>query len=227
MDNNHSISNFSESGILRRYVDILSEAGFKAVLCNKRNRDVLIDILNIALPPHKHVRSIAYSSTEIPGFTFANKSVRLDLRCTGDDGTEFIVELQCYRQDNFFRRCVEYAAKVYDAGSVRGDRHKYGLPPVYFIALLAGDAVSADRSDPVWKDRFIAEYTFREKLTGEVPDDTISIIFGYRHIYGCASAMQKPRPYCDLPHIPRTLALLSASAYICRTLPFHKGTGPM
>ena len=119
MDNNHSISNFSESGILRRYVDILSEAGFKAVLCNKRNRDVLIDILNIALPPHKHVRSIAYSSTEIPGFTFANKSVRLDLRCTGDDGTEFIVELQCYRQDNFFRRCVEYAAKVYDAGSVR------------------------------------------------------------------------------------------------------------
>ena len=177
MDNNHSISNFPESGILRRYVDILSEAGFKAVLCNKRNRDVLIDILNIALPPHKHVRSIAYSSTEIPGFTFANKSVRLDLRCTGDDGTEFIVELQCYRQDNFFRRCVEYAAKVYDAGSVRGDRHKYGLPPVYFIALLAGDAVSADRSDPVWKDRFIAEYTFREKLTGEVPDDTISIIF--------------------------------------------------
>ena len=48
---------------------------------------------------------------------------------------------------------------------------------MYFIALLAGDAVSADRSDPVWKDRFIAEYTFREKLTGEVPDDTISIIF--------------------------------------------------
>ena len=215
MDNNHSISNFPESGILRRYVDILSEAGFKAVLCNKRNRDVLIDILNIALPPHKHVRSIAYSSTEIPGFTFANKSVRLDLRCTGDDGTEFIVELQCYRQDNFFRRCVEYAAKVYDAGSVRGDRHKYGLPPVYFIALLAGDAVSADRSDPVWKDRFIAEYTFREKLTGEVPDDTISIIFGYRHIYGCASA------------IANKFALLSASAYICRTLPFHKGTGPM
>ena len=98
---------------------------------------------------------------------------------------------------------------------------------VYFIALLAGDAIAADRSDPVWKDRFIAEYTFREKLTGEVPDETISIIFGYRHIYGCASAMQKPRPYCDLPHIPRTLALLSASAYICRTLPFHKRTGPM
>ena len=107
MDNNHSISNLPESGILRRYVDILSEAGFKAVLCNKRNRDVLIDILNIALPPHKHVRSIAYSSTEIPGFTFANKSVRLDLRCTGDDGTEFIVELQCYRQDNFFRLSVK------------------------------------------------------------------------------------------------------------------------
>lgn len=36
----------------RRYVDILSDAGFKAVFGDRRNKDVLIDLLNVVLPPH-------------------------------------------------------------------------------------------------------------------------------------------------------------------------------
>ena len=103
----------------QRYVDILTEAGFKAVFGVERNKDVLIDLLNVVLPAHRRVRDLTYSTTEIPGITMTNKSVRLDLRCTGEDGTQFIVEMQCYRQANFFRRCVEYAAKVYDSGSER------------------------------------------------------------------------------------------------------------
>ena len=62
------------------------------------------------------MKELTYSTTEIPGFTFSGKSVRLDLRCIGEDGRNFIVEMQCYKQEYFFRRCVEYAAKVYDSG---------------------------------------------------------------------------------------------------------------
>ena len=90
----------------QRYVDILTEAGFKAVFGVEKNKDVLIDLLNVVLPAHRRVTDLAYSTTEVPGFTMSNKSVRLDLRCTGEDGTRFIVEMQCYRQMNFFRRCV-------------------------------------------------------------------------------------------------------------------------
>ena len=100
---------------VQRYVDILTEAGFKAVFGVEKNKDVLIDLLNVLLPEHRRVHDLSYATTEIPGFTIANKSVRLDLRCTGEDGTKFIVEMQCYRQVNFFKRCVEYAAKLYDA----------------------------------------------------------------------------------------------------------------
>ena len=42
---------------------------------------------------------------------------------------------------------------------------------------MSGDACIADRSAPEWKDRIVSEYTFREKETGEVPDDTIFCIF--------------------------------------------------
>ena len=75
----------------QRYVDILTEAGFKAVFGVEKNKDVLIELLNVVLPSHRRVTDLAYSTTEIPGFTMSNKSVRLDLRCTGADEPRFIV----------------------------------------------------------------------------------------------------------------------------------------
>ena len=72
--------------ITQRYVDILSDAGFKAVFGDQRNRDALTDFLNAMLPDDRKVKELTYSTTEIPGFTLSGKSVRLDLRCIGEDG---------------------------------------------------------------------------------------------------------------------------------------------
>ena len=160
---------------MQRYVDILTDAGLKAVFGDQRNKDVLIDILNVILPPHRKVEDITYETTEIPGFTLFNKSVRFDLRCRGEDGRQFIVELQCYHQANFFRRCVLYASKAYDMGSQRGDGQVYDIPPVYFIGLLDKDLQDMQRYSP--EDGIISEYTFREKSTMKVPDETIFTIF--------------------------------------------------
>ena len=116
------------------------------------------------------VKELTYSTTEIPGFTLSGKSVRLDLRCIGEDGRNFIVEMQCYKQEYFFRRCVEYAAKVYDSGARAGaESGEYNIPPVYFIGLI-NCSTFGDRSDPRRKDRFISEYTFREKQMMDTPE---------------------------------------------------------
>ena len=50
----------------QRYVDILSDAGFKAVFGEQRNSDVLTDLLNVILPPHRKVRKLTYRTTEVP-----------------------------------------------------------------------------------------------------------------------------------------------------------------
>ena len=162
---------------LQRYADILTDSGFKAVFGEQRNKDVLIDLLNAFLPPDRHVREISYSATELPGVSLSNKSVRLDLRCIGDDGRQFVVEVQCYRQANLFRRCVLYASEVYAAGSRRGDLHEYGIPPVYFICLIGGDARISTDDKPRIDGAVLREYTFRENDNGNVPDDTIFCIF--------------------------------------------------
>ena len=173
---------------VRRYVDILSDAGFKAVFGEQRNSDVLIDLINVLLPPERKVMEISYMTTELPGFTPFSKSVRLDLRCRSHDGTVFIVEVQCYHQSNFFRRCVLYASKAYGSSSQRGDRQKYAIPPVYFIGLLSGGqsgpSDTEDRNDDIWNDRYISEYTFREKLSCRVPDETIFFIFAELERFG-------------------------------------------
>lgn len=52
---------------VQRYVDILTEAGFKAVFGVEKNKDVLIDLLNVLLPEHRRVHDLSYATTEIPG----------------------------------------------------------------------------------------------------------------------------------------------------------------
>ena len=54
---------------MQRYVDILTEAGFKAVFGVEKNKDVLIDLLNVLLPEHRRVHDLSYATTEIPGQT--------------------------------------------------------------------------------------------------------------------------------------------------------------
>ena len=49
--------------------------------------------------------------------------------------------------------------------------------PVYFIGILGTRGLLNGHTGPEWEDVYFSEYTFREKRTHEVPDETISLIF--------------------------------------------------
>ena len=178
------------------YVNPLSDAGFKALLCDPANKPVLIGMLNAFLPPDRTVEDLEYATTEIPGLTLAGKASRVDLRCTDTRGRSFIVEVQRSPQPNFFRRCVYYASRIYALGARRGDGQRYDILPVYLVALL--DSGFGFRRDPSeWEGRYVSRYTFREKETGQVEDETISIIFveldrfGKEEFGECAGAAEE------------------------------------
>ena len=178
------------------YVNPLSDAGFKALLCDPANKPVLIGMLNAFLPPNRTVENLEYATTEIPGLTLAGKASRVDLRCTDTRGRSFIVEVQRSPQPNFFRRCVYYASRIYALGARRGDGQRYDILPVYLVALL--DRGFGFRRDPSeWEGRYVSRYTFREKETGQVEDETISIIFveldrfGKEEFGECAGAAEE------------------------------------
>ena len=78
-----------------------------------------------------------------------------------------------------------------------GDGHEYDLAPVYFIGLLNTGIPKSDRSDEsIWGDRFVSEYTFREKVSQEVVDETIFLNFVELHrfkkeLHDCVSLVDK------------------------------------
>ena len=158
----------------QKYVDILTNGGFKALFGDENNKDVVMNILNTLLPENRRVVSIEYMPTERQGQVVnQNKEYHYDFMCRDDSGTVFIVELQKYYEDNWFKRCVSYASRAYDRQNRRGEN--YDVPPVYLIGLMGVNIAHKDMSK--WKDRYLSEYTFREKLTNELLDETIVIIF--------------------------------------------------
>ena len=147
-----------------------------------------MSIINVFLPEHRKAVDIEYMPTEHQGpMTGASKEFHYDFMCRDVSGTVFIVDLQRYYEDHWFRRCVSYASRAYDRQNRRGK--DYEVPPVYLIGLMG---VEIDHQDPeLWKDRYVSEYTFREKNTNELLDETIVIIFAE------LSRFDKPMEACD------------------------------
>lgn len=158
----------------QRYVDILSNAGFKAFFGDESNKEEVMMLINTLLPAHRQVKDIEYRSTEHQGPVIGHsKDFKFDFMCRDASGTMFIVEMQRYREVSWFKRCVSYASRAYDRQNTTG--FDYDVPPVYLIGLMG---VNIDHPDKeYWKDRYISEYTFREKECHDLLDETIVIIF--------------------------------------------------
>ena len=159
--------------VVQRYVSLLTNSGFKAVFGDKANKDVAISVINTLLPEGRKVDDIEYLPTEYQGPTLDSKEFQYDFMCRGHDGTAFIVEIQCYPEEFWFRRCVSYASRAYDRQNRKGGG--YDVAPVYLIGLMGTDIRHEDESG--WRGRYVSEYTFREKETNELLDETIFIIF--------------------------------------------------
>ena len=158
-----------------KYVDILSLGGFNAFFGDENNKSAVMTIINELLPKHRQVAHIDYMPTEHPGPVIGyNKDFRYDFECRDESGAVFIVELQKYYETGWFNRCVSYASRAYDKQNKKGEDYA-DIPPVYLIGLMG---VPIDHPDKeYWKDRYISEYTFREKESHDLLDETIVIIF--------------------------------------------------
>ena len=164
-----------ERGIgMQRYVDILTNGGFKALFGDADNKEVVMSIINVLLPEHRKVTHIDYLPTERQGqIVDMNKEYHYDFMCKDESGTVFIVEMQRYQEDHWFKRCVSYACRSYDRQNRKGE--DYNVSPVYLIGLMGIEVDHPDKE--FWKDRYISEYTFREKESHDLLGETIVIIF--------------------------------------------------
>ena len=158
----------------QRYVDILSNAGFKAFFGDESNKESVVSLLNTLLPAHRQIKDIEYRPTEHQGPIIGHsKEFQYDFLCRDTSGAMFIVEMQRYKEVSWFKRCVSYASRAYDRQNKTG--FDYDVPPVYLIGLMGVDINHPDNE--YLTGRYISEYTFREKGCHDLLDETIVIIF--------------------------------------------------
>ncbi len=156
----------------QRYVNLLSDAGFKAVFADEKNKAVVITFLNVILAGEREVADITYVPGELPGRAIQSKGVRFDLFCRDTAGAGFIVEMQRAKNStDFFQRSVYYGCKVYESQLPAGAR-SYLAPPVYVIGIMESSLPHEGDCPDI-----ISRYSFLQLQRHILAPSTISCIF--------------------------------------------------
>lgn len=126
-----------------RYINPLTDFGFKKLFGTEPNKSLLIDFLNQILPDRK-IKDLSYASGEKHGTSESDRKAIFDLYCIGDNGERFIVEMQKAKQNYFKDRSVFYASFPIQEQAKKNE-WDFKLDPVYSIGIL--DFIFDDHKD--------------------------------------------------------------------------------
>ena len=118
-----------------KYINLLTDFGFKRVFGTEPNKGLLIDFLNTLLPSHHQIQAVTFKSTENLGSTQIDRKAIFDIYCQAQNGERFIVEIQKAKQNFFKDRSVYYATFPIQEQALKGDWN-YQLTPVYTVGVL-------------------------------------------------------------------------------------------
>ncbi len=118
-----------------RYIDPLSDFGFKHLFGREESKPALVHFLNSLLPPERQIAGVDFIPTEMTGSLPIDRTVFVDLHCRAIDGTTFILEIQRRHQDHFRDRSLLYVARTLSRDALRGD-WDYRFEPIVLVALL-------------------------------------------------------------------------------------------
>ncbi|MGK7890671.1 MAG: Rpn family recombination-promoting nuclease/putative transposase [Leptolyngbyaceae cyanobacterium] len=118
-----------------RYIDLRTDFGFKRIFGTEANKQFTIDFLNSLLPPHHQIQDLTFKQTENLGLTPLDRRAIFDVFCQGNNGDQFIVEMQRTSQAFYKDRSLFYASFPIQEHSTRGD-WDYQLTPIYSVSVL-------------------------------------------------------------------------------------------
>ena len=162
-----------------RYIDPLSDWGFKRLFGTEVNKDFLRAFLQ-DLFPDKEISDITYMKPENQGLTRSDRQAVFDVACRTVGGERFIVEMQKRNQERFRERCLYYATFPIQEQAVKGDWN-YSMSPVYMVSImdfeLIHDVRNIEGNEISGTDKRIFRYSLREDNTGELMTDRLKFVF--------------------------------------------------
>lgn len=118
-----------------KYVNPLTDFGFKKLFGTEPNKELVIDFLNQLLPEKHKIKDLVYSNNENIGLTQIDRKAIFDLHCRSNNGDRFIVEIQKAKQNFFKDRSVYYSTFPIQEQAKKGE-WSYQLSAVYTVGIL-------------------------------------------------------------------------------------------
>lgn len=118
-----------------RYIDPLTDFGFKRLFGTEPHKVLLIDFLNTLLPNYHHIQDVTFKNPESIGKTWADRKAIFDIYCQTDSGERIIVEIQKAKQQFFKDRSVYYSTFPIQE-QARVGPWDYELNAVYTVGVL-------------------------------------------------------------------------------------------
>ena len=118
-----------------KFINPLTDFGFKKLFGSEPNKNLLIDFLNEMLPEQHNIQDLTYARNEQIGQNVLDRSAIFDIFCKGVNGESFIVEVQKAEQDFFKDRSVYYSSFPIQQKAKKGDWN-FQLQAVYTVGIL-------------------------------------------------------------------------------------------
>ncbi len=124
---------------MSKYINPLTDFGFKYVFGREESKPFLIDFLNQLLadePGFEPIVSLDYLDKEKSRMSREMRGVIYDIHCTTSNGRQFTVEMQNSSQLYFIERAIFYSSKAVVDQGVTGKDWQFEYMPVYLVSFL-------------------------------------------------------------------------------------------
>ena len=132
--------------IVEKYINPLTDFGFKRIFGTEFNKELLISFLNALFEGEQEVEDVNYLNSEVFGANEVARKAIFDVYCQTVDGGKFIVEMQNAYQEFYKDRSIYYSSFPINQQGRKGDWN-YELQPVYTIGIL-NFSLPEDRNNP-------------------------------------------------------------------------------
>ena len=168
---------FNEDGVMSslgvgKYINPLSDWGFKKLFGSEPNKELLLELLNVILDEtDKKIVAIEYSNNEHQGLSDSDRSSKFDVSCKTEDGDRFVVEMQNGNQAHFAKRLIYYSGFPIQEQAKKG-MWDFNYAPVIMVGLL-NFKIEHLLDEP---ERCIYYYDIRERYISEIMSDRLRFI---------------------------------------------------
>ena len=118
-----------------KYINILTDFGFKKLFGTEPNKYLLRDFLNSILPAHHQIKDLTYQRNEHLSNAPLDRKAIFDIYCESETGEKFIVEVQKAKQNYFKDRSIYYSTFPIQEQAKKGD-WDFQLSSVYTVGVL-------------------------------------------------------------------------------------------